>query len=434
MHTGKRTRNIRLKDLKTAYLEQLRERSRARMEEYLQHHTVLESELEECIWEYYRQTAPSLQEFYSRYTPEWEVFYEHEVLPPPDFLIFLKRMETAFRKRYALAELDVSYYIGRLSRLPERSEERAALQELFLDKWHHLLTVKEYDYQYQHLFRLCEGFQILDKSFGLKTEGNLRGSRVKWLLRNHPELYQKVVPYEKAMEQNRQIRELVRCLGKNAGGRKESFDSLSGLRADSLIRHASQSDVEGVTLGDDLNSLLPVEYCYLTDEVLHPFFMQRYVEKRLQQFDSYSHEDTSGSMREGRERLAKSAVLAIARLTEATSRKCYVINFSEDIQTLLIRDLKTDFPMLVDFLQRRFDGGTDVRPAFSEALMMLRTHGWHRSDVVLISDFEMPPPADDLLAEIHRARLRGTSFYALVFGSHPETDYLHECEKYWDMY
>lgn len=258
------------------------------------------------------------------------------------------------------------------------------------------------------------------------------------------------------MEQNRQIRELVRCLGKNVGGRKESFDSLSGLRADSLIRHASQSDVEGVTLGDDLNSLLPVEYCYLTDEVLHPFFMQRYVEKRLQQFDSFSHEDTSnpspekkkvssqgpyiicvdtsGSMREERERLAKSAVLAIARLTEATSRKCYVINFSEDIQTLLIRDLKNDFPMLVDFLQRRFYGGTDARPAFAEALMMLRTHGWQRADVVMISDFEMPPPDDALLADIHRARLRGTSFYALVFGSHPETDYLHECEKYWDMY
>ena len=39
------------------------------MEEYIQERTVLESELEECIWEYYRQTAPSLQEFYSRYTP-----------------------------------------------------------------------------------------------------------------------------------------------------------------------------------------------------------------------------------------------------------------------------------------------------------------------------------------------------------------------------
>ena len=187
----KRTRNIRLRRLKTCYLEQLRERSRARMEEYIQERTVLESELEECIWEYYRQTAPSLQEFYSRYTPEWEVFYEHETLPPTDFLIFLKRMETAFRKRYTLP--NSTYPITSVARpgFPERSEERAALQELFLDKWHHLLTVKEYDYQYQHLFRLCEGFQILDKSFGLKTEGDILGSRVKWLLRNHPELYHK---------------------------------------------------------------------------------------------------------------------------------------------------------------------------------------------------------------------------------------------------
>ena len=134
MHTGKRTRNIRLKDLKTAYLEQLRERSRARMEEYLQGRTVLESELEECVWDYYRKTVPSLQEFYSRYTPEWEVFYANETLSSADFLTFLQRMETAFRKRYTLAELDVSYYIGRLSQLPEGSEERAALQELFLDR------------------------------------------------------------------------------------------------------------------------------------------------------------------------------------------------------------------------------------------------------------------------------------------------------------
>ena len=60
MHTGKRTRNIRLKDLKTAYLEQLRERSRARMEEYLQGRTVLESELEECVWDYYRNNPEAL--------------------------------------------------------------------------------------------------------------------------------------------------------------------------------------------------------------------------------------------------------------------------------------------------------------------------------------------------------------------------------------
>ena len=111
-------------------MEQLRERSRARMEEYLQHHTVLESELEECIWDYYRQTAPSLQEFYSRYTPEWEVFYEHETLPPTDFLIFLQRMETAFRKLQ-----------GRTCRLISLKNIHGALEYKEMEAWQKLIRV-----------------------------------------------------------------------------------------------------------------------------------------------------------------------------------------------------------------------------------------------------------------------------------------------------
>ena len=86
------------------------------------------------MWDYYRKTAPSLQEVYSRYTPEWEVFYEHEQLLPSDFLDFLYRMQAAFRKRYSLAELDVAYYIERLERLPLLSPERKLLQELFLEE------------------------------------------------------------------------------------------------------------------------------------------------------------------------------------------------------------------------------------------------------------------------------------------------------------
>ena len=66
MHTGKRTRNIRLKELKTIYWERLRAKSFARMDEALQNRTVLPRELEQEIWDYYRRTVPSLQEFYSR--------------------------------------------------------------------------------------------------------------------------------------------------------------------------------------------------------------------------------------------------------------------------------------------------------------------------------------------------------------------------------
>ena len=363
--------------------------------------------------------------------------------------------KAAFRKRYSLAELDVAYYIERLERLPLLSPERKLLQELFLDKWHRLLTTKEYDYQYHHIGSLCEGFVLLDKQNGLKTVADVTGSRVRWLLLNRPELYRRIVPYEKAMEQNRHIRELVRVLGKHSKGEKRSFDPLGGVREEQLVRHAVRSDIEGITLGNDLNHLLPVEYCYLTDEVLRPVFMQKFVEKRLQVFDSRSAEDssvlqkgrkpvsgqgpfvvcldTSGSMQGKREILAKSALLAVAKLVDGTHRKCYVINFAEDIHCMLIKDLRADFPLLADFLNYRFDGGTNMVPALKEAVRLIQTNGWHRSDVVMISDFEMPPVGDELMKQIMGIKHRDTSFYALVFGSRPEMDYLSICDRTWEM-
>lgn len=455
MHTGKRTRNIRLKELKTAYLEKLRKLAFGVMEDELNNKVVLPRELEGEIWDYYRKTSPSLQEFYSRYTPEWEVFYENETLSVSDFMSFLIRMRSAFAKRYNLMELNVDYYISALSNAGTDIAAGEELKEIFLDKWHRLLTNKEYNYQYSHIDELCNSFHILEKKSGMPLENTLTGERLKWLLRNNPSLYRKMIPFEKNMTANRQIRELVSLLGRRSKGEKMSFDSLGGISKERLVRHSVQSDIEGITVGNNLNSLLPVEYCYLSDEALRPVFMQRYVEKRLQVFETKSAEDnsaksdtpqpvssqgpfvvcidTSGSMQGKREVLAKSAVLAIARLVESTRRKCYVINFSEDIECLLISDVSRDMPLLCDFLCKRFDGGTDILPAIREAVTLVRTHGWHKADIVMISDFEMPPPDDRFMEAVRKAKLRETSFYAMVFGTRPETDYLSLCDKWWDM-
>ena len=437
-------------------MERLRSECYARLEDDLREQTVFPREVEEYVWDYYRKTSPSLQEFYSRYTPEWEVFYENESLAPSDFLSFMKRMKSAFARRYSLFDFDVEYYIGRMETLPQAGNARGMLQENFLDKWYRLLNAKEYDYQYHHIDELCRGFILLDKRFGLKTASGKSGSRLKWLMLNHPELYSRIFPYEQLMEKNASIRALVRMLGRRSTGERKSFESLSGISKERLVQHTAQSDIGGITTGDNLNSLLPIEYCYLSDERLSPVFLRKYVGKRLQVFDSRSKEtdnssrserrpvsgqgpfivciDTSGSMGGSREKLAKSAVLAIARLTEKTHRKCYVINFAEDICTLLVRDFKTDLPLLAEFLTQSFDGGTDIRPAINEALMMLRNQGWKRSDVVLISDFELPPADDALLESVRKAKLSGTSFYALLFGTRPEMDYLNLCDKYWEMY
>ncbi len=157
--------------------------------------------------------------------------------------------------------------------------------------------------------------------------------------------------------------------------------------------------------------------------------MQRYVEKKLQVFDCRSRDDlsavfpskkqvngrgpfivcldTSGSMQGKREALAKSALLAVSKLTEQTHRSCYIINFAEEIHTLLVKNLKSDLPLLVEFLNHRFDGGTNIGPAIDAP--------------------------DELIRQFRSLKCRETSFYALVFGSCPEMDYLNVCDRYWNM-
>ena len=139
-------------------------------------------ELEEKVLAYYRRTTPSLQEYYSRYTPEWDAFYSSEHLPDMAFLQFLKQMRSAFKKRYELSELNIDYYISRMEGCSLLKGEATQTKEFFLDKWHQLLTRKEYDYQYMHIDSLCESFDLLVKKHGQQSGNHLLGSRMEWLV------------------------------------------------------------------------------------------------------------------------------------------------------------------------------------------------------------------------------------------------------------
>ena len=81
----------------------------------------------------------------------------------------------------------------------------------------------------------------------------------------------------------------------------------------------------------------------------------------------------------------------------------------------------------------RYNSVWNGLPALKEAVRLIQTNGWHRSDVVMISDFEMPPVGDELMKQIMGVKHRDTSFYALVFGSRPEMDYLSICDRTWEM-
>lgn len=453
MHNEKRTRNTRLRELKQLYLEELKDKTRKAFEPEIQNGIVSERELDEQVLDYYRRTTPSLQEFYSRYTPEWESFVSAEPLNGANFLDFLRRMRPAFARRYEAYELNVDYYLQRWREL-ETATERAELKEFFLDKWHRLLNAKEFEYQFVHIHSLCDAFYLLKMKAGLEVNRPVIGTRNQWLLRNHPALYKSMATYETAMKKNTAIRALTDLLGRRNRQEKRGFDSFSGISTQRLVSRSSHSDITGFNIGNDLNNLLPIEYGFFADDRLRPLFLQRYAEKQLQMFDHRSTlqakpsptprlksvqgpfiicVDTSGSMVGERERLSKSAILAIAQLTERTHRQCFVINFSEDAVALKIDNLASDFPKLVDFLNQSFHGGTDIEPALTEAARIIRANRFYETDVVLISDFEMPVMSKALEEEVAGMKRKRTRFYSLVFGNHAEPEYLNLCDRYWEM-
>lgn len=453
---NKRTGSIRLKELQDRYYDRLQEIAYEVYDEQLHNLIIKPEELDTDIRQYFRYTLPSLQEFYSQYAAQWEYFHETDEASDAKFLHFLKNSAYPLSMRYNMVDLNVKYYLERFQALRPRSKEWKALRTLFFDKWHRLLSNNEFNYQTEHIDRLCEEFYRLQISLSksLPVRG---GSRLVWLLRNHKQIAEQILEYDETIKKTPAIQELIEILGKQHQGIQKRFKMTAGIRREEIVTHSTRSDITGICEGNDLNSLLPIEYCYLAEKSLQPIFFERYAEKKLRMIDYASREqrpmddkkiagnqvseeaegpfivciDTSGSMSGEREKLAKSALLAIAELTEQQHRKCYIIIFSDDVECIEITDLGTSFDRLVDFLCQSFHGGTDLAPAIAHTIRMIETGGYKEADLVMISDFEMMPIDKELSAGIRKIKENQTRIYALCMGDEPQPSYLNICERYW---
>jgi uncharacterized protein with von Willebrand factor type A (vWA) domain len=205
----------------------------------------------------------------------------------------------------------------------------------------------------------------------------------------------------------------------------------------------SREEIIGVRLGRDLEYLFPAELTLLADPETALLFDLKYVEAGLMCFDMrgmqdiHRHEavevdqsvkdqekqgpmiiciDTSGSMSGMPETIAKAVALFLAAKTREQKRPCYLINFSNGIDTL---DLGADIDMevLLRFLAMSFHGGTDAAPALHHALDIIETDIYKNSDLLIISDFVMSGLPEDIFSRIDAQRLNGNKFYSLVVGN-----------------
>lgn len=455
---NKKTETIRLKDLHDIYYRKLQAIAYEVYNEQLHNLIVRPEELDTDIRQYHQHSLPSLQVFYSHYAAQWEHFHEANEASDIKFLHFLEQSAYALSMQYDLVDLNVTYYLQRFHALKPRSKEWKDLRILFFEKWYCLLANREFNYQMEHVQRLCDDFYRIQVSLSkdLPVRG---GSRLVWLLRNHKQIAEQILEYDQTIRKSSAIRELIEVLGKKHQGQQKRFKLTAGIRREQIVTHAAKSDIIGICEGNDLNSLLPIEYCYLAEKSLQPLFFERYAEKKLQVIDYESREqrtlndkktignqvseeaegpfivciDTSGSMAGEREKMAKSALLAIAQLTEKQHRKCYIVIFSDEVECLEITDLGVNFDRLVDFLSQSFHGGTDMWPAIAHTVHMIKTQGYREADVIMISDFEMVEPNEELVNGFRLIKERENHIYGLSMGEKPEVGYLEVCDKYWEI-
>lgn len=253
--------------------------------------------------------------------------------------------------------------------------------------------------------------------------------------------------YAKILEENEQIKKLAELLGRLRECEEEYEIEL--IEKTKIVHHwnvdsAGKSEIKGIHLSDDLNSLLPSEVTLLSLPETEVLFAKKFVEKKLLTFyyeDRYRIEkevpemvehkkkkeekkgpliacvDTSGSMSGVPEIVAKTIILALLRIALRDERDCYLISFSTSIETLEISDMANNMDKLINFMQMGFHGGTDATPALIEALKMLKEEKYQKADVVMISDFIMGQIAEEVKENIEKQKEKKTKFHSVVISS-----------------
>jgi uncharacterized protein with von Willebrand factor type A (vWA) domain len=129
--------------------------------------------------------------------------------------------------------------------------------------------------------------------------------------------------------------------------------------------------------------------------------------------------DTSGSMMGARETIAKAMVLECMRQAKSQNRQCYLYSFSGpgDCQELELKVTGKGVSRLLEFLAGSFHGGTDVDEPFLRALSRLDEEEWSNADILLVTDGEIRPPDEEMVASLNRAKeTMGLKVHGLLVG------------------
>ena len=227
------------------------------------------------------------------------------------------------------------------------------------------------------------------------------------------------------------------------------------------LEHSSGSDIEGVTIGRDLNALMPFELAQSADTELEGLFYRKYLTNRLQVF-RYKSEiskpsrrlrserasrrgpmivcvDSSASMYGVPQRIEASLLSKLEETAERLNRDCFLIDFSVGIRPIELRSRRKRHSMerigmkmedTENFEKGYFPflgGGTDAQKMLNLTFYLLDNgeDRYMNADVLWITDFLIPRTTEDLMKRFKDYQATGTKFYGFKIG---------QGESNWDKY
>ena len=254
-----------------------------------------------------------------------------------------------------------------------------------------------------------------------------------------------------------QLVDIVRVIGREQPGRNDEYDETVRSYMPILPSPPTPAvEVEQVSLGKDLQHLLPMETAILADKETEDLFYLRYASSLLQLFANKPKQesvlktekkrnkklrlekgpiivslDTSGSMSGRPEKVARCLLLQLLRMAKKQKRKCFLITFSVRAECM---DLSRpgSWNRLNRFLNNPFTGGTDGEDMIKNALKMLNTDNYSMADVLIISDFYFPNPRPQTKELMEIEHNKGTRFYGLQIES-TVSGYDNVLDKIWKV-
>lgn len=429
------------------------------------------------ILEFVSRTEKKILKAENPFQSEMDLLNEFKNSSKKSYRKSWRKVKSAIHDHYKNSEIDIRYF-ARLFRQNEKEWDKNpsivqfdSIKEVLINQWQSLLIKK---YIFWELQLIDEERKKFIEEFYLQIE-NLK--KIKAILEPFSAIlgrlwdlskgtWQKVnfnllKQFAELVEKEGSIKDLAEMLGRMRQAEKEYEEEIIQtleLKPHWKINYAGKSELVGIKESDDLGNMLPSEIALLADKKLEPVFYKKYAEKKLLTFDYHARTlsqkeeeitakrhkekispkgpfiiciDTSGSMHGTPENIAKALCFAILKIAVRDNRKCYLISFSTDIQTLNLTDLKSSLEKLVSFLSMSFHGGTDATPAMHEAINMLETNDYSKADVLVVSDFIMPSFEKDVSNKIEKAREKHTKFHCVIIGHSPNKKLVDMFDNTW---